>query len=488
MAGKLKVDSDGFRKRVAWRGPFGVLSELVSNALDERIAKCDVKFVRAEGGRYSLTVEDDSPEGFRNLEESYTLYADSYKVSNAGQRGRFNFGEKVAIILCDEARIESTTGTVIFDRSGDVRRSSKRRDRGTVFTGTMRCTRDQADDALARLRTIIPPDGITLTVNGLPVERPKLVATVEATLPTIGEGEDGALVRTERKTTVDVYEPADPSTSSGRGGQGGMIYELGIPVVKVDHPYLIDVRQKVPMSVDRNTVTPGYYRRLCGAVLDGVFDKLSPDQSRSKGITEGLAAARNDEAVRIVMDRQHGPTRFVPDPKNREATGELTARGYRAVAPNAYDRETWERIRQAGAVPSGSELMPKRTVPGVPLPAEEETEGMRQFRDFARFVCRKALGKELTVRYSLTVCSAAAQCGPCGDGVAATFHVAQLGRDWFSERPATCRENLDLLFHELGHHTGAEDCTRAFADQVTFVASTVAILMLTEPAAFEEWR
>jgi hypothetical protein len=95
MAGKLQVDSDGFRKRVAWRGPFGALSELISNALDERITRCDVSFSHVSQQTYLIRVEDDSPDGFRNLEESYTLYADSYKANTPSLRGRFNVGEKV---------------------------------------------------------------------------------------------------------------------------------------------------------------------------------------------------------------------------------------------------------------------------------------------------------------------------------------------------------------------------------------------------------
>ena len=65
MAGKLQVDSDGFRKRVAWRGPFGVLSELISNALDEEITRCDVMFAHVSQQSYLIRVEDDSPVGFR---------------------------------------------------------------------------------------------------------------------------------------------------------------------------------------------------------------------------------------------------------------------------------------------------------------------------------------------------------------------------------------------------------------------------------------
>jgi hypothetical protein len=392
--------------------------------------------------------------------------------------------KRSAIILCDEARIESTTGTIIFKKN-DVSRSPKRRERGTVFEGTIRCTREQFENACQQVRTIIPPEGICVTFNGEPLRRPVKLASVEASLPTIATNAEGELIRTVRTTIIDVYER--------REGEGsGAVYELGIPVVEVEHPCIMDVRQKVPLSVDRNSVTPGYYRKLCGAVLDGTYDKLTEEQARSKGVIEGIAAAQKDDAVRTVMAKQHGEQRFVPDPTNREATGELTARGFVSVPPNAYDRETWDRIRQAKAVPSGSELMPKRSVPPVPLPEEEMTEGMRQVTALARFICQQVLGKTLRVRFSNnTNVNCSAQCGPeVGDSktVGLVFHVPVLGKDWFSATPATSQKNLDLIFHELGHHKGDDDCTREFADQVTFVASSVAILMLTEPDLFQKYR
>src|SRR5258708_33372626 len=105
MAGQLQVDAKGMRQKVAHRGILGILQELTSNAFDEQITHCDVTVELVAGRTYRIRVEDDSPEGFRNLEESYTLFAPSYKAGIPDKRGRFNLGEKVAIVLCSEARI-----------------------------------------------------------------------------------------------------------------------------------------------------------------------------------------------------------------------------------------------------------------------------------------------------------------------------------------------------------------------------------------------
>ena len=94
------------------------------------------------------------------------------------------------------------------------------------------------------------------------------------------------------------------------------------------------------------------------------------------------------------------------------------------------------------------------------------------------------------VRFSgNTTVTCSAQCGPEGDeSVGLTFHVEILGTKWFSEKPVLSRENLDLIFHELGHHKGDQDCTREHCNQVTYIAASVAVLLQTKHELFEKFR
>jgi hypothetical protein len=68
--------------------------------------------------RTALSVEDDSPEGFRELAHAYTLFAESYEKGLPEKRGRFNLGEKLVLAMCEEATISTTTGAVHFDAGG----------------------------------------------------------------------------------------------------------------------------------------------------------------------------------------------------------------------------------------------------------------------------------------------------------------------------------------------------------------------------------
>ena len=78
---------------------------------------------------FNSDVEDDDPEGFRDLAQSWTLFAESERKGDPTKRGRFCLGEKLVLALCSSASISSTTGTVTFDGKGRHRSSvaSKRR-------------------------------------------------------------------------------------------------------------------------------------------------------------------------------------------------------------------------------------------------------------------------------------------------------------------------------------------------------------------------
>jgi len=69
------------------------------------------------------------------------------------------------------------------------------------------------------------------------------VVEFEATLPTLIADKDGVLCRSMQKTKVRVFDANGPA----------MLYEMGIPVVESGDKFDIDVSQKVPLNMDRDT-------------------------------------------------------------------------------------------------------------------------------------------------------------------------------------------------------------------------------------------
>lgn len=480
--GMFELSTRGFGQVFADRSLTRMVEELVANAFDENVSRVDVLFERLGRGDYRLKVTDDNPRGFEDLRDAYTVFEPSKKKTDPTKRGRFCFGEKWVIARCREVTITSTTGRLIFDVIHDKRSQSRvRTERGTVIECRLRATNDEYASACERVKHLLIPGGVTLMFNGRPLPIRVPIRSTEAVLPTVYADEAGNLRPTERKAPIEIYEVLS--------GEVASIFELGIPVVETGDVFHYDVRQRVPLPINRNNVHPSYLKRLRGAVLNVTADLLTAEQAANKGVTDGIAAA-SPEARAKVMNARFGERRYVPD-FNREAGGELFAEGYTPVPPRAFDADTWKSLKEADAIQSANQLRPKHYIASVSLPPEKVTPAMDKFRRFAELVCQLTLNKSIASWHwsDNPAANNAASCGPAGDNaINLAVNAGVLRPEWFSDQPATCPRNIDLLIHELGHHAGAIDCTREHANEITKIAASLAVLMLTRPALFNGFR
>lgn len=114
----FEVSREGLRQLQAGKPKDFVVRELIQNAWDENITSCCLRISRCGKNLVEITVEDDSPEGFRDITHAFTLFAPTYKRKDPEKRGRFNIGEKQVLAICESAVISTTKGTVIFDSQG----------------------------------------------------------------------------------------------------------------------------------------------------------------------------------------------------------------------------------------------------------------------------------------------------------------------------------------------------------------------------------
>lgn len=89
----FEVDKKGLQALQAGKSKTFIIRELVQNAFDEDIKECTIQIEYMQNIA-SITVVDDSPEGFKNLAHAYTLYADTYKRKNPEKRGRLIWVKK----------------------------------------------------------------------------------------------------------------------------------------------------------------------------------------------------------------------------------------------------------------------------------------------------------------------------------------------------------------------------------------------------------
>lgn len=364
--GWFEVDRAGLAEVAKRRGMHFIVTEPIQNAWDEvGVTRVDVT-LRPVGGapRARLEVRDDSPDGFRDLADSYMMFRPSYKLANPEQRGRFNIGEKLLLSVADEARVVSTKGSVIFGARGRTR-SGKRTEAGSVLSARLRMTREELRQALDFTRLLIPPPGIVTVINGKELPDRVPIAETERLLETEVRGPEGNFKSARRTAKVRVYEALP--------GEEPHLYEMGIPIDKVTCPWHVDVGQKVPLSVDRASVRYGYRADVEAIAAELMAAQMDEDTARQGWVTQALANVEDDDAVRAIVKQRFGKA-VTYDPSAPESAKLALDAGYTVVRGGELPRAAWAVIRRAEALQPASRLFPDgrvRTRPnGVP-PVDE---------------------------------------------------------------------------------------------------------------------
>ncbi len=447
----FEVDRDGLAQILERKGKEFALLELVQNAWDESgVTKVSASLTACGRNKARLAVEDDAPEGFKDLSHAFTLFAASAKKSNPEQRGRFNLGEKLVLAISEEVTIRTTQGSIRFDAQGRHRLRSGQ-PVGSRIECRLRVTPDECRAIAAQARKLISPERITTVFNGEPLTPRLPLETFSATLPTEVASADGLLRRAQRETAIRLY-PVLP-------GETATLYEMGIPVVETGDKWHYDIGQKVPLTLDRENFQPSFLRQVRVAVFNRMHAHLAPEDVNSEWAE--LAIASPDcarEAVESYVSRRFGEKRASFDPSDPEANKLAVSQGYTVVHGGMMSAGAWQNAKSASAILPAGQVTPGPKVwtgEGNPdaavfhdwIPESHWTQGMREIATFARRVAEKILSRVITVKFCSTPHHlGGASYGPSGELV---FNKFRLGAHWFEQ--GITEGVVRLLVHEFGH-------------------------------------
>lgn len=480
----FEVDKEGLAKLLERKGKEWVLYELIQNGWDTNAKKVVVNLSASKDikGYADVEVIDDHPEGWKNITHAWTLYAESEKKGNAEKRGRFNLGEKLVLALCKIARIETTTGGVMFDTDGRHTLRTKR-EAGSRFWATLRMNQEEREGASLSVMKLIPPAGVETTFNGAPILPRKALRVIEATLPTEIADAEGILRKSARKTKIEVYEPM--------AGEIPSIYEMGIPVVETGDKYHYNVLQKVPLNSDRDNVTPAYLREIRTLVLNEMYKEVRQEEATAPWVRD--AAEDEDiskEAMTHVITERFGENRVIFDPSDQEGTKIAVSKGYTVMTPGALSKEEWSNVKRyevalpAGQVtPSPKPYAPEGEAQKL-LPEEKWTPGIKKVVEYARYIATGVLNAQIRVKIVTDVSwPFAATFGPSGD---LTFNVGRLGYAWFDSGSWAAID--ELLSHEYAHFWSLDHLSESFHDAICRVSARLLSLALQDPTKMKLLR
>jgi hypothetical protein len=477
MSEWFSVDRTGLGKQASEHSKGRLIGELVQNSLDEVGVTCIAIRLEPVPGRplADLTVEDDAPEGFRDLSHAYTLFAESYKRANPDQRGRYNIGEKFILAVCESASISTTKGTVLFADEGRIEKPRQKRERGSVFQGRIKLTREEYPQVCDYLRSLLLPDSVVVTFNGDRLLPRKPLRTFETSLETLVADEQGVMRPRQRKTQVAIFE-ALPGEVPG-------VYEMGLPVVETGDKWHVNVGQKVPLNRDRDNVKPAYLQAIRVSVLNAAFDLLTTEDEATAAWCKlaGADERCTDAAIKHLIRLRFGEKVAAPDPSDVEAMKRFQSQGGTIVVD--LSKGEWANVRRSGAVLPAGQICPTakpysedpNADPVTIIPEEKWTEGMKLIAAYARFLAKELMGVSLTVSVVHTTSNFAA----CYGSGRLDLNLLRLGYRWFEQGAS---EDVDsLLILEFGHEYRCDHLSSDYHEALCKLGAGLKKLALERP-------
>jgi hypothetical protein len=475
----LEIDIAGLRRTLERKGKAWAIFELVQNAWDTDATRVDVTLTKPnKNGISTLTCRDNAPDGYRDLSEAHTLFGSSSKKADPTKRGRFNAGEKFVLVMCESAKVTSTTGQVIFQATGKRKMTDVTTDVGTEFQGVLEMTEEEWLEVGRQARRLFPP--VVTTYNGVNVPAREPLKVFQETLPTEIANDRGVLTPRKRQTEVRIYQPIENETPT--------IYERGIPVVEMDGKYHVSVEQKIPLNTERDNVTAGYLRTVHAVVLEQMVDYITPDDALQPWARTAVETGKLTAAtVKKIVDVRFGNKAVLFDHGDVGSNKEATSKGANVINRGAVSREERKVFLQSHALQKSGDIEDYKTEHNHKL--AKNTKDPDQYNDDEKaFVGLIEAVSPTLINHAVTVKvvnDPELKLEGCTRWRKASFEF-EINLAWHDIHNWT--KNYELMIHELAHHKvqSNDHLCHEFYDTVTYVGAKLAKLVKQQPELFPE--
>jgi len=299
----FEASPEGFRAQNMGRPPAHLVRELIQNAFDEEasVVKVFIKWTPKRG--VQLRVTDDVPGGIRDERLVFTIW-ETDKADSPTKRGRMGRGLKEVVSVSDRT-IVSTQGrnATVFERvaDGDWKRYTSNKfpppTQGTVVEAKIKSWKQKdVDDVVEYLRHIRAPNHMMFYVNDEWIRAAPALEEYEMYLPSVTfvteEGERRVSNRSFN-TKVQLFHEAE-----------SWVYEMGLPIEKIEFPMSIDVGQRVPLREQRDTLTKNYRDELFAKLVSRRIDVIPSEELKDNYVLNAASYGflMSDAAQKKIAD------------------------------------------------------------------------------------------------------------------------------------------------------------------------------------------
>ncbi|MBW8015104.1 MAG: hypothetical protein FVQ82_02885 [Planctomycetes bacterium] len=473
------VNNKGLSELVGGRNKAFIVNEMIQNSWDQNVTKVKITLEPIKGRRwYKLVVTDDDPEGFKDITDSFTLFASSNKKDDPTKRGRFNLGEKLVLVLCDNAEIITTSGSVIFQKNGPRKSGRKKTEKGSTFSAVVKITKNEYEEICKAVSMLIPPQNIDTYFNGEKLATREPIRSFEAKLQTEKSRPDGVLTRTTRNTEVEIFSVLD--------GEEAHLYEMGIPVVATGDAFHVNIKQKIPLNMNRDNVTPAYLKKIRTLVYNNTYDLVDYGTVNETWVKEALSDSECDsKAVDASMDLRFSENRVIFDPSDHEANNKAVSNGFVVIHGSQLSKNEWVNVKKTGTTKPAGQVFPtphpKSSPDGEPpIPYDKLTDKQKLVVDFTKGLARRIMGIDIEVNvYAINDPFAA-----CYGGGEFSYNVKRLRASFFNNFPTNLEAVIDLIIHEFGHEYSGNHLSDEYYNALSKLGAKMTLLALADPKFF----
>lgn len=487
----FEVDKNGLNEMFANFPAERMVAELVQNSWDcDKAKECKVVIMpnTGPGMKYTeVTVVDDNPDGFKNLQDAYTLFRSTDKREDPTKRGRYNLGEKIVLARAVNGLITTTTGAIEFDGEGRKNRPSLKTKSGSVVSIQFKKWSDkEVKTTLEFLQKLYVPEGINFHVQGKVVDYtpPMKVSKVKMATEYLKPDGSGNMVMTKTTRVTELW-------FYPKRFDQAHLYEMGLPVCEIDGRFDVNVQQKIPLSQDRTLVPQSYIQDIYAEMLMALGDLIEPGDLGETHIRTAMEDERIDPATCArLFKQQFGDKAVLDNPFDPDSNQEAARSGSTLVSTKTFGAAINSKLRQAGIQTSTESFCRDRGIleqTGLGMPegfkeVKNESEAMINLRKYVQMMVENFYGKK-----NFTVCFA----NWAGNTAALYEHGNRITFNTMCTTKKHMEKPVSLLtatcLHELAHcmgngHDGVYD--REFE----ILVNKHTVLMATKPELYKQFE